>query len=169
MFLDSYHSFHEDIGVIVTPNYGLFLNYFSGRHLIRIGYKRTQYEFTQDFPNRFERQHLEYQEVPLEVKYFLNDNRRFRPAIFWGVSFLSLKEAELSEERAGGTFVNDNKDRFSRFNITGSLGLGLETRLNDYFSLHIETQFKYHVNTLQSINQVATYSLSTNVGIEYKF
>ena len=53
--LDSYHSFHENIGVIVKPNYGLFLNYFSGRHLIRVGYKRTAYEFTQNYFNRFDK------------------------------------------------------------------------------------------------------------------
>lgn len=166
---DTYHSFHEDIGTIITPNYGLFLNYSSDRHLVRLGYRRTRYEFTQRFPNHFERQFLEYQEVPVELKYFLSDNKGFRPAIFWGVSFLSLKEATLSEELETGSFTSDNQDRFSRFNITGSLGVGLETRLNDDFSFHIETQFKYHVNTLQTIRNAATYSFSASVGIEYKF
>jgi hypothetical protein len=114
-------------------------------------------------------QNYSYYEIPLEIKYHLIGQNKFRTHLIGGFSTLFLKENQirlstpsLSEE---GKATNLNSINFS-----GNLGLDLNYTLNTNWSMHINPMFKAQLNTFsENSNDFSPFNIGVYTGVKYSF
>ena len=114
-------------------------------------------------------QNYSYYEIPLEIKYHLIGQNKFRTHLIGGFSTLFLKENQirlstpsLSEE---GKATNLNSINFS-----GNLGLDLNYTLNKSWSMHINPMFKAQLNTFsENSNDFSPFNIGVYTGVKYSF
>ena len=114
-------------------------------------------------------QNYSYYEIPLEIKYHLIGQNKFRTHLIGGFSTLFLKENQirlstpsLSKE---GKATNLNSINFS-----GNLGLDLNYTLNTNWSVHINPMFKTQLNTFsENSNDFSPFNIGVYTGVKYSF
>lgn len=114
-------------------------------------------------------QNYSYYEVPLEIKYHLIGQNKFKTHLIGGFSTLFLKENQirlstpsLSQE---GKATNLNSINFS-----GNLGVNLNYTLNTNWSMQINPMFKAQLNTFnENSNGFSPFNIGVYTGLKYSF
>ncbi|GAA4309810.1 hypothetical protein GCM10023115_35210 [Pontixanthobacter gangjinensis] len=114
------------------------------------------------------RQQFGYIEIPLELEYALID-KRFGLNIIGGGSSLFLDHNRVDlvsgESRTRlGEATNINSTSFST-----NIGLGLDYKLTEKFSLSMEPIFKYQLNTFNNVDNVQPVNFGVYSGINFRF
>jgi len=113
-------------------------------------------------------QQFGYIEIPLEIEYVLIDNKFGLNIIGGGSSlFLDNNRVQLisGETKTDlGEATNINSTSFST-----NIGVGMDYKLNDKFSINVEPIFKYQINTFDKVDNVQPVNFGVYSGISYRF
>lgn len=110
-----------------------------------------------------------YIEIPVEIKYNLSKDSKFRPHLIAGVSslFLNKNEVILLSENLSKTLEVTN---LNSINFSGNFGLDFGYNFNDKWSLNLNPMLKIQLNTFNSnANGFAPFNLGVYSGIRYNF
>lgn len=107
-------------------------------------------------------------EVPLEIEYSLID-KKFGLNIIGGGSSLFLHRNRVALVSANsntnlGEAANINSTSFST-----NIGLGMDYKLNDRFSISLEPIFKYQINTFDNVENVQPVNFGIYSGLNLRF
>jgi len=114
------------------------------------------------------RQQFGYIEIPLELEYSLIDSRFGLNIIGGGSSlFLDNNRVDLVSGNAKtklGEATNINSTSFST-----NIGVGMDYKLTDKFSISVEPIFKYQLNTFSNVNNVRPINFVVYSGLNFRF
>jgi len=113
-------------------------------------------------------QQFGYIEIPLELEYALID-KKFGLNIIGGGSSLFLDNNRVQlisgESKTDlGKATNINSTSFST-----NIGLGMDYKLTDKFSISVEPIFKYQINTFDKVNNVQPVNFGVYSGLSFRF
>lgn len=107
-------------------------------------------------------------EVPLEIEYSLID-KKFGLNIIGGGSSLFLDQNRV-DLNSGNTVTSLGKaSNINNTSFSTNIGMGLDYRLNDKFSINLEPIFKYQLNTFNNVNNVQPVNFGIYSGLSIKF
>ncbi|TBW27781.1 hypothetical protein [Gramella sp. KN1008] len=107
-------------------------------------------------------------EVPIEVEYVLID-QKFGLNLIGGGSSLFLDKNRL-DLVAGNTSTNlGEASNINSTSFSTNIGLGMDYKLNDQFSISLEPIFKYQLNTFNNVNNVQPVNFGIYSGLNLKF
>ena len=114
-------------------------------------------------------QNYSYYEIPVEIKYHLLGQNKFKTHLIGGFSTLFLQGNQIrlstSELNEVGKATNLNNINFS-----GNIGINLNLNLDTNWSMHINPMLKTQFNTFtKNTNRFRPYSIGLYTGIHYKF
>lgn len=156
VLVSNYGALNATTSDIQSFNYGLLASYrMTKSAYARIGIRRLDLQQTinGDLENR-----VQYLEFPLEVKY-APFNKKINPYFTGGLSYFVLQNS--NSESLNSTYYK------ATFGL--NIGLGIETKLVNNFYLNLETYFNYQLKAFTGENEIQPYTLSTQIGIEYRF
>lgn len=113
-------------------------------------------------------QQFGYIEVPIELEYAILD-KKFGLNIIGGGSslFLDNNRVQLISEQNKtdlGEATNINSTSFST-----NIGVGMDYKLTDKFSITVEPIFKYQINTFNNVDNVQPVNFGIYSGLSFKF
>ncbi len=148
---------------------GLFLTY-SILNTFAITTKFLYYQKGGHFSSSDTKQTVNYFEVPIVGRFFLNKSGNFRPNIFVGPSFSFLTGAS-SKVGSGESVKNNNyKDIYNGVDVgvTGGLGFNLRILNETYFI--IDARYTHGFSDITKANgNVNNNSLGVTAGISFGF
>ncbi len=116
------------------------------------------------------RQHLDYLELPLNVRYAVVD-RTFELQLVGGMSANFLLNNYITMDTPSGTQEIGYLTNIRSVNYSGNAGLGMIYHLHSQISLRLEPRFRYFLNSVNDATLPATrpYSVGLYTGITYTF
>ena len=116
------------------------------------------------------RQHLDYLELPLNVRYALVD-RTFELQLVGGMSANFLLNNYITMDTPSGNEEIGYLTNIRSVNYSGNAGVGMIYHLHSQISLRLEPRFRYFLNSVNDATLPATrpYSLGLYTGITYTF
>ena len=115
-------------------------------------------------------QNFSYIEMPLVLRYKIID-RNIDLNMSGGVSYNLLVGNTAFTPTASGKFPLGETMGVNAYNISSSLGMGMEYSFNSKFSMNIEPTFRYYINPFSKMTGtgVHPYSFGIFSGLSYKF
>jgi hypothetical protein len=116
------------------------------------------------------RQHLNYLEVPLNLRYTVID-RSVELQLVGGMSTNFLVNNYVSMETSDGTEDVGYLTNIRSVNYSGNAGLGVVYHVMDHFSLMMEPRFRYFLNSVNdpSLPSTRPYAFGIYTGLNYIF
>jgi len=116
------------------------------------------------------RQHLNYLEVPLNLRYTVID-RSVELQLVGGMSTNVLVNNYVSAETSDGTEDIGYLTNIRNVNYSGNAGLGVVYHVMDHFSLMMEPRFRYFLNSVNdpSLPSTRPYAFGIYTGLNYIF
>ncbi len=116
------------------------------------------------------RQHLDYLEVPLNLRYTLVD-RSIKVQLVGGLSTNLLVNNSVTMETAEGTSEIGYLTNIRNVNYSGNAGIGLSYYFLNRFSLSLEPRFRYFLNSVNDDTLPSTrpYTFGLYTGLSYLF
>jgi hypothetical protein len=114
-------------------------------------------------------QNYSYYEIPVEIKYHLIGQSKFKTHLIGGFSTLFLQENQI---RLSTSELNEvgKANNLNNINFSGNLGIDLNYNLNTNWSMHINPMLKTQFNTFtKNNNRFRPYSIGLYTGIHYQF
>jgi hypothetical protein len=114
-------------------------------------------------------QNYSYYEIPLEIKYHLIGQNKFRGYLIGGFSTLFLKENQI--RLSTPSLIEDGKaTNLNSINFSGNLGFDLNYTLHTNWSVHINPMFKAQLNTFnKNSNGFSPFNIGVYTGVKYSF
>jgi len=121
-------------------------------------------------PNGEFSQVFEFMEIPLYVRYRLVDSK-------FGIELLTGLNAGIVvgnnayiENQYGLQNIGETMD-ISTFNISGTVGMGVNYTLGKHFSVAVEPRFNYYLNSINNNESVEfrPYRIGFYTGVTYEF
>ncbi len=145
---------------------GLFLTY-SIVNTFGITTKLLYYEKGAEFSSLNTKQTLQYVEIPVIGRVFLNREGNVRPNIFFGPSFAFLAGAK---NKVGGDVekLNSFKNNFNTFDfgLTGGLGCSFRIRNETYFVL--DGRYTHGISDISTDNRdINNKSFLVSAGLQF--
>ncbi|MDR5591417.1 hypothetical protein [Christiangramia sp. SM2212] len=113
-------------------------------------------------------QQFGYIEVPVEIEYALID-KKFGLNIIGGGSSLfldnnrvQLVSGEMKTDLGEATNINSTS-------FSTNIGVGMDYKLTDKFSISVEPIFKYQINTFDRVNNVQPVNFGVYSGLSFRF
>jgi hypothetical protein len=116
------------------------------------------------------RQHFEYLEVPVILRYRLVD-RRIGLNLLGGLSTNFLVGNKVYFEEGGNREYIGTTDDIKMVNYSSVVGLGLQYSIKRNFAINLEPTFRYYLNSINTGSGIGAhpYSLGFFTGISYAF
>jgi hypothetical protein len=116
------------------------------------------------------RQHLDYLEVPFNLRYTLVD-RNIKVQLVGGLSTNLLVSNYVTMETAGGTSEIGYLTNIRSVNYSGNAGIGVAYYFLDRLSLSLEPRFRYFLNSVNDATLPSTrpYTFGLYTGLNYLF
>ena len=116
------------------------------------------------------RQHLDYLELPFNLRYTLLD-RDFKIQVLGGMSTNLLVNNYVTMESGGTTQEIGYLANIRSVNYSGNAGLGFVYHFLDQLSLSVEPRFRYYLNSVNDATLPSTrpYTFGIYTGINYFF
>ena len=114
-------------------------------------------------------QNYSYYEIPLEIKYHLIGQNKFKTHLIGGFSTLFLQGNQI---RLSTSVLNEEgkANNLNNINFSGNIGIDLNYNLNTNWSMHINPMFKTQFNTFnKNTNKFRPYAIGLYTGIHYQF
>lgn len=113
-------------------------------------------------------QQFGYIEVPVEIEYALID-KKFGLNIIGGGSSLfldnnmvQLVSGEMKTDLGEATNINNTS-------FSTNIGLGMDYKITDKFSINVEPIFKYQINTFDRVDNVQPVNFGVYSGLSFRF
>ncbi|MDX1542833.1 MAG: hypothetical protein R3214_02730 [Christiangramia sp.] len=107
-------------------------------------------------------------EVPLEIEYVVID-KKFGLNIIGGGSSLFLDRNRVDLVSGNATTNLGEASNINNTSFSTNIGLGMDYKLNDKFSISLEPVFKYQLNTFNNVNNVQPVNFGIYSGLNLKF
>jgi len=143
---------------------GLFLTY-SIVDNFGITSKFLYYEKGAEFSSQNTKQTLQYIEIPIYGRFFLNREGNIRPNIIFGPSFAFLTGVK---NKVGGDVEKLNKNNFNPvdFGLTGGLGVSFRIRNETYFVL--DGRYTHGISDISKGNDdINNKSFALSAGLQF--
>lgn len=115
-------------------------------------------------------QHLDYLEVPFNLRYTLVD-RSLKVQLVGGMSTNLLVNNYVTMETADGPAEIGYLTNIRNVNYSGNAGIGLAYHFLEHFSLSLEPRFRYFLNSINdnSLPSTRPYTFGLYTGLSYIF
>lgn len=107
-------------------------------------------------------------EVPLEIEYVVID-KKFGLNLIGGGSSLFLDRNRVDLVSGNATTNLGEASNINNTSFSTNIGLGMDYKLNDKFSISLEPIFKYQLNTFDNVNNVQPVNFGIYSGLNLKF
>jgi len=116
------------------------------------------------------RQHLDYLELPFNLRYTLLD-KNFKIQLLGGVSTNLLVNNYVTVETASGTSEIGYLTNLRSVNYSGNAGVGFVYHFMKQLSLNVEPRFRYYLNSVNDATLPSTrpYTFGIYTGLNYFF
>ncbi|MGJ8743393.1 hypothetical protein [Polaribacter sp.] len=110
-----------------------------------------------------------YLEIPVEVKYKLNNSQKISTQVVAGFSSLFLNKNEINLTTS--LYTNQGKaNNLNNINFSGNLGFDVNYSFDKNWSLHVNPMFKAQLNTFsEKSNGFSPFNIGVYSGIKYQF
>ena len=116
------------------------------------------------------RQHLDYLELPFNVRYTVVD-RALELQLIGGLSTNFLVNNSVTMDTPSGPEEIGYLSNIRNVNYSGNAGLGMIYHIHDRFSLRLEPRFRYFLHSVndETLPSTRPYSLGFYTGLSYTF
>ncbi|MBL7857511.1 MAG: PorT family protein [Cyclobacteriaceae bacterium] len=148
---------------------GLFLTY-SILNTFAVTTKVLYYQKGASFAVNNTKQTLNYVEVPIIGRFFLNKEGAIRPNIFVGPSFGFLTGAKQNVDNKGNEDISDYKNIYNGVDVGVTGGLGFNFLLFTETYLILDARYTHGLSDLSKANgKVNNNSFALSAGISFGF
>lgn len=161
---------NNSIGNIVSKSGDIYVNEYKLSSTNETGYYTELNNQDVVVANEGIRQHLDYLELPLNVRYTMVD-RTFELQLVGGMSTNFLIQNYITRDTPSGPEEVGYLTNVRSVNYSGNAGLGMIYHLHKQISLRLEPRFRYFLNSVNDGTLPATrpYSLGLYTGFTYTF
>lgn len=161
---------NNSIGNIVSKSGDIYVNEYKLNSANETGYYTDINNQDVIVANEGIRQHLDYLELPLNVRYTVVD-RTFELQLVGGMSTNFLIQNYITRDTPSGPEEVGYLTNVRSVNYSGNAGLGMIYHLHKQISLRLEPRFRYFLNSVNDATLPATrpYSLGLYTGFTYTF
>lgn len=115
-------------------------------------------------------QEFGYIEVPLELKYKLNNSQKLGINVIGGFSTLFLNKNEVYVETDVFSSNIGKANNLNSVNFSGNFGLDLDYKINKRLYFNVAPMIKIHTSTFsKNADNFKPYTLGVYTGLNYKF
>ena len=115
-------------------------------------------------------QEFGYIEVPLELKYKLNNSQKLGVNLVGGFSTLFLNKNEVSVETSEFSTNLGEANNLNNVNFSGNLGIDIDYKINKNLYLNVAPMLKIQTSTFsKNADNFKPYILGVYSGLNYKF
>lgn len=130
------------------------INHFGVSLDVLYSQKGARYDLPFGSQNITFKQRINYLEVPIALRYFLNRSGNFRPNLFVGPAFGLRLGAKVSNDANDNTTDVTNQYRKGDFGVMG--GFQLNFRVGEAQRLHIDARYTYGLTNIVASPTAAT-------------
>lgn len=110
-----------------------------------------------------------YIEIPVEIKYNVLENRKFKTELVAGFSSLFLNKNSINLKANNFTKIG-KANNLNNINFSGNVGVNFNYQFDKKWSLNLNPMFKSQLNTFnKNQNGFKPYFVGIYTGINYKF
>ena len=113
-------------------------------------------------------QQFGYIEIPVELEFALID-KKFGLNIIGGGSGLFLDNNRVDLVSGNNTTKLGEASNINSTSFSTNIGLGMDYKLTDKFSLSVEPIFKYQLNTFDNVDNVQPVNFGIYSGLNFRF
>jgi hypothetical protein len=116
------------------------------------------------------RQSFSYLELPVSLKYKVID-KIIGINVIGGISYNLLVNNSAYTVVEGSKYLIGETEGLNPVSVSSSLGMGMEYKVSENFSLNLEPTFRYYLNPFNSTvsSGIHPYSFGLFSGLSYKF
>lgn len=115
-------------------------------------------------------QEFGYIEVPLELKYKLNNSQKLGVNLVGGFSTLFLNKNEVFVETTEFSSNLGEANNLNNVNFSGNLGFDIDYKINKNLYFNVAPMIKIHTSTFsKNADNFKPYTLGVYSGLNYKF
>ena len=115
-------------------------------------------------------QEFGYLEVPLELKYKLNNSKKIGVNLIGGFSTLILNKNEVSVETSEFSSNLGEANNLNNVNFSGNLGIDIDYKINKNLYINVAPMLKIHTSTFsKNADNFKPYIIGVYSGLNYKF
>jgi len=115
-------------------------------------------------------QEFGYIEVPLELKYKLNNSQKLGVNIVGGFSTLFLNKNEVYVETSEFSSNLGEANNLNTINFSGNIGIDIDYKINKNLYLNVAPMLKIHTSTFsKNADNFKPYIFGVYTGLNYKF
>jgi hypothetical protein len=160
-------------GKITTSNADVFLADNSNSNRVITSYNKDVFDpqkASLDYVSNTMKQTFSYLELPVFLRYKVID-KTIDFNLIGGLSYNMLINNSVYTVIDGTKYMIGTTEGLNMFSISSSLGMGMEYKFSDKFSMNLEPTFRYYLNTFNNseASQVHPYSFGIFTGLSYKF
>ena len=158
----------NSVGNIITKSGEIYVNNYK----LNASYDANsiQESVTSVYSDQGIRQHLDYLEVPLNLRYTVVD-RSLKIQLVGGMSTNLLVNNYVTMETAEGPTEIGYLSNIRNVNYSGNAGIGFVYHFLDQLSLSLEPRFRYFLNSVNDATLPSTrpYTFGLYTGVNYTF
>ncbi|WP_064966739.1 hypothetical protein [Tenacibaculum ovolyticum] len=110
-----------------------------------------------------------YIEIPVEIKYNVLENRKFKTELVAGFSSLFLNKNAI-DLKANNFTKSGKANNLNNINFSGNVGVNFNYKFDKKWSLNLNPMFKSQFNTFnKNENGFKPYFIGVYTGINYRF
>jgi hypothetical protein len=159
----------NSVGNIVTKSGDIYVNSYK-LNAENAGNSVTDELNTEVYADQGIRQHLDYLEVPFNIRYTIID-RGIELQVVGGMSTNLLVNSFVTMETSTGQSDIGYLTNIRSVNYSGNAGMGMIYHIQEHFSLRLEPRFRYFLNSINDASLPSTrpYAFGIFTGLSYRF
>jgi len=160
----------NSVGNIVSKSGDIYVNNYKLNASVESGNFQDNLPVEATTADEGIQQHLEYLELPFNLRYTLVD-RAFELQLIGGLSTNFLVSNYVTMETPDGREEIGYLSNIRNVNYSGNAGLGMIYHIHRKFSLSLEPRFRYFLHSVndETLPSTRPYSLGLYTGIRYTF
>jgi hypothetical protein len=160
----------NSVGNIVSKSGDIYVNNYKMNALVESGNFQDNLPVEATTADEGIQQHLEYLELPVNVRYTLVD-RTFELQLIGGLSTNFLVSNYVTMKTPNGKEEIGYLSNIRNVNYSGNAGVGMIYHIHRKFSLSLEPRFRYFLHSVndETLPSTRPYSLGFYTGIRYTF
>ncbi|MBV7441018.1 outer membrane beta-barrel protein [Weeksellaceae bacterium TAE3-ERU29] len=114
-------------------------------------------------------QEIGFIEIPLEIEYKITQGKKWNFSLATGMSTLLLRKNNLYiNQKELNSVITDSQD-YNKVSFSANGAVKAEYQLSQHFSVHIEPQIKYFLNSFREKENVTPYIWGISTGVSFGF
>jgi len=160
----------NSVGNIVSPSGDIYVNSYKVQEFTKAIASYQDNSGTETYADQGIRQHLDYLELPFNVRYSLID-RDIELQLVGGMSTNILLNSAVTMQTSSGNREIGYLTNIKNINYSGNAGVGMVYHVQDHLSLRLEPRFRYFINSIndQTLPSTRPYTFGIYTGLNFRF